>query len=211
MAAQDTMRTAEHLYLRGYTTYPRTESTSFSENFNFDEILKDLSHSSDWGNFASDLLKNGVNKPKKGVDAGDHPPITPVRQASRGELSDGEWKVYSFITRNFLGCISRDATYDMVKVIFEAGGEEFKTKGQQLINEGFLRVMPWQSAGDKEIPDFKEGQVIDIKNSKITEGRTDAPGYLTEANLIARMEKNGIGTDASIATHITNIINRGYV
>jgi len=88
MSAQDTMRIAEHLYLRGYTTYPRTESTAFSENFNFNEILKDLTHSSDWGDFASDLLKNGVNKPKKGVDAGDHPPITPVRQASRSELSD---------------------------------------------------------------------------------------------------------------------------
>lgn len=50
-----------------------------------------------------------------------------------------------------------------------------------------------------------------MKSSKISEGRTDPPGYLTEANLIARMEKNGIGTDASIATHITNIINRGYV
>jgi DNA topoisomerase-3 len=45
----------------------------------------------------------------------------------------------------------------------------------------------------------------------LVEGRTEAPGYLTEANLIARMEKNGIGTDASIATHISNIILRQYV
>jgi DNA topoisomerase-3 len=47
---------------------------------------------------------------------------------------------------------------------------------------------------------------VKVVNSKIIEGVTQAPGYLTEANLIAKMEKYGIGTDASIATHINNII-----
>lgn len=61
------------------------------------------------------------------------------------------------------------------------------------------------------IPDFKVGQNVQISNIKIIEGRTEAPGYLTEANLIAKMEQNGIGTDASIATHINNIILRNYV
>lgn len=39
MGAHDTLRIAEHLYLSGYITYPRTESTTFSNNFNFKEIL----------------------------------------------------------------------------------------------------------------------------------------------------------------------------
>lgn len=57
-------------------------------------------------------------KPKKGVDAGDHPPITPVRSASKGSLGDREWKLYNFISRNFLASISPDAIYDEVKVWF---------------------------------------------------------------------------------------------
>jgi DNA topoisomerase-3 len=59
-----------------------------------------------------------MRKPKKGVDAGDHPPITPVKSASKGELRDREWKLYSFISRNFLGSIAADASYDSVRVLF---------------------------------------------------------------------------------------------
>jgi len=83
-SAQFTLHIAERLYLRGYTTYPRTESTDFSPNFDFKEILQEHSSHPDWGYFAKNLLKNGHNKPKAGLDAGDHPPITPVRSATQG-------------------------------------------------------------------------------------------------------------------------------
>ena len=52
LSAIDTMRIAERLYLRGYTTYPRTESTTFSPNFNFKEVLNSLKESSDYGQYA---------------------------------------------------------------------------------------------------------------------------------------------------------------
>jgi DNA topoisomerase-3 len=71
--------------------------------------------------------------------------------------------------------------------------------------------MTWHIQEDTILPEFKLNQVLPVVGSRIVEGRTEAPGYLTEANLIGRMEKNGIGTDASIATHINNIILRNYV
>ena len=71
--------------------------------------------------------------------------------------------------------------------------------------------MPWHLGENVAIPDLKVNQEVEIESSRITEGRTEAPGYLSEADLISKMEKNGIGTDASIATHINNICLRDYV
>ena len=153
MSAQETLRIAEDLYLMGYTTYPRTESTDFSENFDFKEILREHKDHEEWGPFAKNLLDNGHNRPKKGVDAGDHPPITPVKSASRGELGDRHWRIYNFITRSFLGCISTDATYDACAIMLEANGEQFTAKGRILIRPGFLEIMHWHGGEDTVIPD----------------------------------------------------------
>jgi DNA topoisomerase-3 len=63
-----------------------------------------------------------------------------------------------------------------------------------------------------ELPDhLMEGQKYRILEVKMRSGKTSAPDFLTESELIGLMEKHGIGTDASIATHINNIQVRNYV
>ena len=42
-------------------------------------------------------------------------------------------------------------------------------------------------------------------------GSTEPPKHLTEADLIALMDKHGIGTDATHAEHIETVKNREYV
>lgn len=82
ISSNECMRIAEHLYLDGYITYPRTESTSYPAKFNFNEILENHKKNSEWGPYVSKILKQGIEKPNKGIDKGDHPPITPVKSAN---------------------------------------------------------------------------------------------------------------------------------
>ena len=42
-------------------------------------------------------------------------------------------------------------------------------------------------------------------------GHTKPPGYLTESEILGLMEDKGVGTDASMASHINNICERNYV
>ena len=132
------MHIAEHLYLRGFTTYPRTESTTFSQNFNFKEVLQALKEHPDHGGIAKDMLKNGWKNPRTGVDAGDHPPITPVKVPEPGQLGYRDQKIYDYITANFLACISDDASYESVRTEMIIGDEKFKMKGQRLLDPGFI-------------------------------------------------------------------------
>uniref|UniRef100_A0A672QFE1 DNA topoisomerase n=1 Tax=Sinocyclocheilus grahami TaxID=75366 RepID=A0A672QFE1_SINGR len=86
MGPQHTMQIAERLYTQGYISYPRTETTHYPENFDLKGTLKQQANSSFWGETVKALLSEGINRPKKGVDVGDHPPITPMRAASENEL-----------------------------------------------------------------------------------------------------------------------------
>lgn len=63
---------AERLYLSGYLSYPRTESTKYPSSFDVAGTLRDQTNDNRWGSYVSDLLKGGVNVAKGGVDMGDH-------------------------------------------------------------------------------------------------------------------------------------------
>ena len=49
----------------------------------------------------------GFERPKKGTDCGDHPPITPMRCAERHQLDHDSWRLYEYITKYFIGTVSR--------------------------------------------------------------------------------------------------------
>ncbi|KAI4466663.1 prokaryotic dna topoisomerase [Holotrichia oblita] len=212
MGPQHAMQIAEKLYTQGYISYPRTETTKYPENFDIIGVLREQQSNPDWGKDAAEVLSQGVNIPKGGRDVGDHPPITPMKPATRNELDGDAWRLYDYITRHFIGTVSRDCKYLSTTTSFIINQENFSIVGKTLIDPGYTTVMTWQAFGKNEItPAFVQNDFVPITDAKLGEYQTNPPDYLTEAELITLMEKHGIGTDASIPVHINNICQRNYV
>ncbi|XP_046665335.1 DNA topoisomerase 3-beta-1 [Homalodisca vitripennis] len=212
MGPHHAMQIAERLYTQGYISYPRTETTHYPENFDLLGVLRQQQNSSEWGADVRAILTEGINKPRKGKDAGDHPPITPMKAASRTELDGESWKLYDYITRHFIATVSQDCRYLSTTITLAIGTEKFSTTGKTLLDPGYTTVMHWQAfAKNETVPNFTQGEEATIQDVKLVECQTSPPDLLTEAELITLMEKHGIGTDASIPVHINNICQRNYV
>ncbi|KAF9809736.1 hypothetical protein IEO21_07278 [Rhodonia placenta] len=201
---------AEHLYQQGFLSYPRTETDRFDPQFDFMTLLQKQTVDPTWGPFAEMLQNGGFDLPRQGKkDDKAHPPIHPTAYA--GNLAGDEKRVYEYITRRFLACCSKDALGWQTTVDVEYGGEEFYATGLTVRERNYLEVFPYDKWSDKELPHFTQGEQFVPTVCELREGQTTRPALLTESDLVSMMDKNGIGTDATIAQHIQTIIDRNYV
>ena len=86
-----------------------------------------------------------------------------------------------------------------------------RTTGLIVLERNYLDVYPYDKWQGKELPNFEEGATFVPSVCELRDGTTSRPSLLTEADLVGIMDKNGIGTDATIAQHIDTVINREYV
>ena len=83
--------------------------------------------------------------------------------------------------------------------------------GQRLLDLPGSVLWCWQAMEGAPLPSLAEGESLQLQEVELHQGKTSAPDYLSESELIGLMEKHGIGTDASISVHINNICERNYV
>lgn len=112
------MQCAERLYLSGYLSYPRTESTAYPQSFDIKGALQQQAGDGRWGKYVRDLLNVGFNNSGGGLDMGDHPPITPCR-AGGHELSGDTARVFDLVVRHFIASVSQDAVWQSTAIEFE--------------------------------------------------------------------------------------------
>ncbi|KAL7304941.1 hypothetical protein TKK_0002738 [Trichogramma kaykai] len=209
LSAKETMKIAEKLYTQGFISYPRTETNIFPKEMNLTALVTQQAPNQEWGNFAQRLLEEGVN-PRQGKKSDQaHPPIHPTKYADN--LHGDEKRVYEYVVRHFLACCSKDAQGYETVVEINIAGETFITNGLQIIAKNYLEVYIYERWNAKEIHIYENGQTFMPTSIDMLEESTSPPNLLTEADLIALMDKHGIGTDATHAEHIETIKSRQYV
>ena len=157
------------------------------------------------------LLAGRLCQPRNGShNDRAHPPIHPTKAAT-GDINAQARKVYEFITRRFLACVSDDARGEQKTVEIEIGKETFSASGLVVTERNFLDVYPYWTWKNQAMAPFAEGETFIPDHFSIESGSTTAPHHLTEAELITLMDKNGIGTDATIHEHIAKVQEREYI
>uniref|UniRef100_A0A8C9QXU3 DNA topoisomerase n=1 Tax=Scleropages formosus TaxID=113540 RepID=A0A8C9QXU3_SCLFO len=208
--AKETMRIAEKLYTQGYISYPRTETNMFPQGLNLTSLVEQQTQDPEWGAFAQGILDRGGPTPRNGNKSDQaHPPIHPTKYTN--SLQGNERRLYEFVVRHFLACCSQDAQGQETTVDIEIVREKFCAHGLMIIARNYLEVYPYEKWYGKVIPVYEQGSQFQPTSMMMVEGETSPPQLLTEADLIALMEKHGIGTDATHAEHIETIKTRLYV
>jgi DNA topoisomerase-3 len=192
----------------------------------------------DYAQAGARLQKRGLeNVARTFDDAGvsDHFAIIPTGVLPHEGLSGDDRRVYDLVVRRFLGNFHPPAVWERVERTTEVAGERFRTRARALQEPGWRSVLP-QSGEDEEavaLPplragaDEASGVPVRTQAAELHAEETKPPPRISEARLLSLMEnagkqiededfaavlhEKGIGTPATRAEIIENLIAKGYV
>lgn len=215
-----TMRIAQKLYegvdleneTVGLITYMRTDSTRLSEVF----VAETFKYIKD--NYGTSYV-GSVKKSKKKENVQDaHEAIRPTSiyrtpQSVKKYLSNDEYKIYSIIYARALASLMKDAKVLATSVVLDNNNYQFKTTGQILIFDGYLKVYgEYTTNNDVILPDFDKYNGIVSTDDVTSEQKFTKPASrYTEATLIEEMERLGIGRPSTYAKTMETLRQRDYV
>ncbi len=219
--AKKTMSVAQKLYegialddeTVGLITYMRTDSTRLSDDF-IGSTFKFIEN-----NYGKEYIGFARTAKKKDNTQDAHEGIRPssiMREPIKIKkyLTDDEYKLYRLIYMRALASLMKEAKTLNTTVILNNNDYSFKTTGQIIVFDGYLKVYgDYESTKDKTLPplDTYKSNVI-VSNEIVSEQHfTKPPAKYNEASLIKALEELGIGRPSTYATIIDNIKARGYV
>lgn len=222
MRAQETMRTAQRLYERGLITYMRTDSVHLSaEAIAASRRMVEQRYGKDYVSAAPRQFKSKVRNAQEAHEA-IRPAGTQMRPVREVSLTGKEAALYDLIWKRTVATQMAEARLRFVTAIIEVDteGEEkavFKATGRTVVFPGFFRAYVEGSDDpeaaldnrDQPLPDLMEGQFVACNDVSAGGHETKAPARYTEATLIKRLEKEGIGRPSTYASILSTIQNRG--
>lgn len=218
-SSKKTMQVAQKLYegidigndTVGLITYMRTDSVRLS-----DEFIKS-SYAFIKENYGEEYIGHVKTSKKKENVQDAHEAIRPssinrTPDSIKEYLSKDEFKLYEMIYARALASLMKEAKVNATTITLDNNNTTFKTTGQVLVFDGYLKVyQKFESSEDKILPKYKVGDALVSEKIVKDQHFTKPPARYTEAKLIKAMEELGIGRPSTYASTITTLTQRGYV
>ncbi len=218
--AKKTMQIAQKLYEGieledgpvGLITYMRTDSIRLSNDF-ISATYKFIE-----SKYGKEYIGN-VKVSKKTENVQDaHEGIRPTSilrtpESIKKFLSNDEYKLYKMIYYRALASLMKNATTINTTIILDNNNYQFKTTGQVIDFDGYLKVYSdYEDTKDVVLPPLEnyKSKVLISKEINKEQHFTNPPARYTEAKLIKEMEELGIGRPSTYATTMEIIKKRGY-
>ena len=222
-SAKQTLDYAQSLYEKKLITYPRTDSRCLTE----DMIVSTVNNILGKNDFDTVRIKTVFNSKK----VTDHHAIIPTISSLKEDVSElppSEAKVYFLISDKFHASVGYPLIENITKIVAEFDGFEFTSSGKVIKDEGFTKYLKEYKSKkneDVELPNVNVDDALNIENKEIKEKFTQPPKHFTEDTLLKSMEiagndalekgveveRKGLGTPATRAGIIENLIFKGFV
>lgn len=210
-SAGKAMNIAETLYQKGFTSYPRTDNSTYPKTLDLKEILNKLSKVKALQDSVTKILNLKAVTPSAGKETKDHPPIHPVNAVQKEALQNDEWAIYELICRRFLATLGEDAKTENTSVLIDISNEPFIAKGQVILHAGWKDVYPYSELNESILPKLQTGDEIKINKLEMNEKETQPPGRYSQGSLIKLMEENNLGTKSTRPAIIQKLYSRKYI
>jgi len=218
LATKETMRVAQKLYEEGFITYMRTDSPSLST-----EALTEA-RSTIASLFGAEYLPAHARQYSAKSDSAQEAheairPSIPFRAPDAAGLSGRERALYELIWKRTLASQMAEARKSVVNAKIASGQALFTASGVRILFPGFLRVYvegsddPDQALDNLEVflPPLAKNEALTPVSLSADRHLTKPPARFTEAALVQRLEKEGIGRPSTYATIIGTLQERKYV
>ena len=222
-SAKQTLDYAQSLYEKKLITYPRTDSRCLTE----DMITGMINNILGKNDFDTQRIKVIFNSSK----VTDHHAIIPTVSSLSEDLSsipEGEAKVYRLISNKLHASVGYPLIENTTMIVVLFDGFKFTSSGKVIKDEGFTKYLKEYKSKkneDVELPNVNVDDALNIENKEIKEKFTQPPKHFTEDTLLKSMEiagnealekgveveRKGLGTPATRAGIIENLIYKGFV
>lgn len=231
-APDKTLGLAQSLYEKHkILSYPRTDSRYLSTDL-YNEIsehvqccrfgkFKEYVDHIDYSAFAMDKSYFNNNK------VSDHHALIPTINNRMpdiyADLTAEEQNLFDEVAVSLIAIFYPAYEYEATEVIAVIGDKSFRSNGNILIASGYKEVYsllndkgeekkPGQGQNpDQSIPNLKEGMELSIESVALKEDKTRPPARYSPGNIIKLMGKYKIGTSATSAGIVQNLIDRGFL